>query len=229
MSPRAGGVGSDDHHQVTPMGRGQRLTYRIIRGILELWCRTFWRMEVRGRDRLPASGPFVVSPVHRSYIDFAVIGAAVPRIMRFMGKDSVWKVERLGRFLDHLGAFPVDRERVDRVALRNSERALELGDPLVMFPEGRRKEGPVVEDLQEGPAWIACRHRVPIVPVGIGNSDRAMPIGAKWLRPVKLTVIIGEPIYPDVPLTGRVPRGKVAEMTEQLRVEVQRLYDEASA
>ncbi len=74
---------------------------------------------------------------------------------------------------------------------------------------------------------MACRHRVPIVPVGIGNSDRAMPIGAKWLRPVKLTVIIGEPIYPDVPLTGRVPRGKVAELTEQVRDEVQRLYDDA--
>ncbi len=36
--------------------------------------------------------------------------------------------------------------------MRNCERALELGDPLVMFPEGRRKEGPIVEELQEGPA-----------------------------------------------------------------------------
>jgi hypothetical protein len=52
-----------------------------------------------------------------------------------------------------------------------------------------------------------------------------MPIGAKLLRPVKLTVVIGEPIYPDVPLTGRVPRGAVAAVTEQLRDEVQRCYD----
>jgi 1-acyl-sn-glycerol-3-phosphate acyltransferase len=193
--------------------------------MLEVWCRVFWRMEVQGRDRLPATGAFVVSPVHRSYIDFAVIGAAIPRVMRFMGKDSVWKAAWAARILDHMGAFPVNRERVDRSALRNCEEALALGDPVVMFPEGRRKEGPVVEDLQEGPAWVACRHRVPIVPVGIGNSDRAMPIGAKLLRPVKLTVIIGEPIYPDVPLTGRVPRGAVAAVTEQLRDEVQRCYD----
>lgn len=209
------------------MSRGERLGYRSVRLVVELWCRIFWRMEVQGRERLPESGPFIVSPVHRSYIDFAVIGAAVPRIMRYMSKDSVWKIDWFARFLAHMGAFPVDRERVDRAALRNGERALELGDPLVMFPEGRRKEGPVVDELQEGPAWMACRHRVPIVPVGIGNSDRALPIGAKMLRPVKLTVVIGEPIYPDVPVTGRVPRGSVAAVSEQLRQEVQRCYDRA--
>jgi 1-acyl-sn-glycerol-3-phosphate acyltransferase len=142
-----------------------------------------------------------------------------------MGKDSVWKFGALGWLLDHMGAFPVNRERVDRAALRNCEEALALGEPLVMFPEGRRKAGDVVEDLQEGPAWVACRYRVPIVPVGLGNTDRAMPIGARWLRPGKLTVVIGEPIYPDVPVTGRVPRGSVAAVTEQLREQVQRNYD----
>lgn len=211
--------------EVAAMSARERAVYRGVRLVLEVWCRLFWRMEVQGRDRLPATGAFVVSPVHRSYIDFAVIGAAIPRVMRFMGKDSVWKAAWAATILDHMGAFPVNRERVDRAALRNCEEALALGDPVVMFPEGRRKEGPVVEDLQEGPAWVACRHRVPIVPVGIGNSDRAMPIGAKLLRPVKLTVVIGEPIYPDVPLTGRVPRGAVAAVTEQLRDEVQRCYD----
>ena len=223
--PGADHDGPVERHEVTAMTSGERIAYRCIRLILEIWCRTFWRMEVQGRDRLPATGPFIVAPVHRSYIDFAVIGAAIPRVMRFMGKDSVWKFGALGWLLDHMGAFPVNRERVDRAALRNCEEALALGEPLVMFPEGRRKEGDVVEDLQEGPAWVACRYRVPIVPVGLGNTDRAMPIGARWLRPVKLTVIIGEPIYPDVPVNGRVPRGSVAAVTEQLREQVQRSYD----
>lgn len=228
MTTADGSDGPAARHRVTPLSRGERIAYRCIRFVLEVWCRTFWRMEVQGRDRLPSSGPFIVAPVHRSYIDFAVIGAAVPRIMRFMGKDSVWGLGAAAWMLDHMGAFPVNRERVDRAALRNCEEALALGDPLVMFPEGRRKEGSSVEDLQEGPAWVACRHRVPIVPVGLGGTDRAMPIGAKWLRPARITVVIGEPIYPDVPLTGRVPRGAVAAVTEQLRVEVQRCYDRAS-
>ncbi len=212
-------------HEVSSMTLAERAGYRCIRLVLEIWCRTFWRMSVEGRDRLPTTGPFILSPAHRSNVDFLVTGAAIPRVMRFMAKDSLWKAERFGRFLEHMGAFPVNRERPDRRALRNCEEALAHGDPVVMFPEGRRKEGLVVEDLQEGPAWVACRYRVPVVPVGLGVTDRAMPIGAKLVRPVRLRIIIGEPIYPDVPPTGRVPRGAVTAFTEQLRDEVQRCYD----
>lgn len=214
-------------HIVAEMSRWERVVHLAIRGLLELWCRLFWRMEVIGRDRLPVTGPFIISPSHRSNIDFLVTGAAVPRVVRYMAKDSIWKVAWFGRFLEHMGTFPVNRDKPDRGALRNCEEGLAHGDPVVMFPEGRRKDGPVIEDLHEGPAWVACRYRVPIVPVGLGNTDKAMPIGSKLVFPVKIRVVIGEPIYPDVPATGRVPRGMVAEVTEVLRREVQRCYDQA--
>lgn len=211
--------------ELAPMTVSQRLTYRVIRLILEVFCRVVWRISIEGRERLPVTGPFVFSPVHRSNIDFMVAAVSVPRVMRFMGKSSVWKPEWFGRFLDYMGGFPVDRDRVDRTALRSCEAALAMGDPVVMFPEGRRKEGLDVLDVQEGPAWVAARMRVPIVPVGFGHTDDAMPIGSKVLRRARIKVIIGEPIYPDVPLTGRVPRAAISELSDQLRDEVQRLYD----
>lgn len=225
--PRSGRDGSAQHI-VHPMSAVQRLCYRSIRFLLEVWCRVFWRMEVVGRDRLPTSGPFVLSPVHRSFVDFAVTGAAVPSIMRFMGKDDLWDNAALGWFLDQMGAFPVHRDRVDRVALRNCEEALHIGDPVVMFPEGRRESGPLVGEIHEGPAWLACRHRVPVVPVALGRTDLALPLGANLPRPVKIRVLIGEPIYPDVPLSGRVPRAAVPALTGALRAEIQNLYDVAN-
>ena len=85
-----------------------------------------------------------------------------------------------------------------------------------------------MKPLFDGPAWVACRNRVPIVPIGIGGSDGAMPIGAKLIRPARVRVVIGEPIYPDVAPTGHVPRRLVSELTEALHGEVQRLYDERS-
>lgn len=218
-------VAEPARHRVAAMSVRERIGYRCLRLVIEIWCRVFWRVTVVGRDRLPTAGPFILSPSHRSNVDFLVTGAAIPRVMRFMAKDSLWSAEWFGRFLVHMGAFPVNREHPDRRALRNCSEALAHGDAVVMFPEGRRKAGPVIEDLQEGPAWVACRARVPIVPVGLGVTDRAMPIGSKFLRPVKLTVVIGEPIYPDVPASGRVPRGAAAELTGQLRDELQRCFD----
>ena len=69
---------------------------------------------------------------------------------------------------------------------------------------------------------------MPIVPVGIGGSERAMPKGAKLLRPVKVVLIVGEPMAPPATTEGgRVSRRAVRELTEQLRTIVQKLFDEA--
>lgn len=235
MSPASGADGATtrrrmtERHEVASMTTTGRIIHRSIRVVLEAFCRVFFRFRVVGRDRLPATGPFIVAPIHRSNIDFLIVGATLPPqlILRAMAKDSLWKTPWFGRFLEKMGSFPVDREHPDRGALRNCEEALAHGDPVLMFPEGRRMEGDRLEHMLDGPAWVACRYRVPVVPIGLGNTDRAMPIGARFLHPVKVTAVIGEPIYPDVPLTGRVPRGAVAAFTEHLREEIQAAYDEA--
>jgi 1-acyl-sn-glycerol-3-phosphate acyltransferase len=148
-----------------------------------------------------------------------------------MGKDSIWKWGPGGRFVSALGAFPVRRGTADREALRACLQIVEAGEPLVMFPEGTRQSGPIVQPLFDGPAYVASRAGIPIVPVGIGGSERAMPKGSKMIRPVRITIVVGQPIHPPAPdgETGRVPRRVVRELTDQLYGEVQRLFDAAKA
>ena len=188
-------------------------------------CRLLWRVRIDGRDRLPSGVPYVVAPVHRSYVDFLVIGVAMPRLCRYMVKGTVWRSALAGRLAEYVGSFPVHRDRADRTSLRIAVEALALGDPLVMFPEGRRKEGPLVEDLFDGPVWVASRARCPVVPVALIGTEQAMPIDRPRPRPARVRVVIGEPIYPDVPIEGRVPRAAVAAGTEELRRSLQDLYD----
>ena len=118
------------------------------------------------------------------------------RALRYMGAEKYFAIPGFGWFLRAMGGFPVERSTTDRAALRAAEWILANGEPLAVFPEGTRKDGPMIQPLKEGAAFLACRAGVPIVPVGIGGSQRAMPKGARWARPRKVTMVIGEPIQP---------------------------------
>jgi len=213
---------------VHPPTRLERTAYGAVRGLCVVLAKLLFRLEIRGREHLPTQGPFVLAPVHRSNLDFLLAATTRRPRMRYMGKASIWNWKPLGRFVSMLGAFPVHRGTADRESLRTCLKIIENGESLVMFPEGTRREGPVVEDLFDGPAYVAARTGVPLVPVGIGGSAEAMPVGARFIRPHKIVVVVGEPVLPPVgDGSGRVKRRVVREMTDQLQARLQALYDEA--
>ncbi len=207
---------------------GTRRSYALVRGLFVVLFKLFGRVQVVGAEHVPSTGAFVLAPVHRSNVDFALTSLVAKRPMRYMGKDSIWRSRLLGRFVSMLGAFPVHRGSADRDALRACIDIVDGGSPLVMFPEGTRQTGPDVEELFDGTAYVAAKARVPIVPMGIGGSEAMMPKGAKLPRPSKLVLLVGEPILPPEPTEGgRMPRSAVGALTTQLHGELQRLFDEA--
>ena len=203
-----------------------RVFYQVVRFIVVSFNRTYNRMSVTGRENIPTTGAFVLAPVHRSYIDTPIASACTRRRMRFMGKDSLWKHRAVGWTLSSLGAFPVSRGTADREAVTRAISVLESGEPLVLFPEGERKSGPTVLPLLDGAAYIACKAGAPIIPVGIGGSERVMGKGMNFIRPSKLVVKIGTPIPVPVAVNGRMPRTAVKEVTAQLHAELSALFDE---
>jgi 1-acyl-sn-glycerol-3-phosphate acyltransferase len=213
---------------VHPPTRLERSAYGAIRGLFFGLAKLYFRLESRGREHMPAHGPFVLAPVHRSNLDFILMSTLTRTRMRYMGKASIWKWSWGGKFVSMLGAFPVHRGSADRAALRTCLKVIENGEPVLIFPEGTRRSGPVIEDLFDGPAYVAARAGVPIVPVGIGGSDMAMPVGARFIKPHKIVLLVGEPIIPPVgDGSGRVRRSVVRELTAGLHQALQPLYDEA--
>jgi 1-acyl-sn-glycerol-3-phosphate acyltransferase len=201
---------------------------RFVRFLVWLVAKAFSRVEVVGLDNVPDRGAFILAPVHRSNIDFALVALVTKRRMRFMGKSTIWKYKQLGKVFDALGAYPVVRGTADRESMRATTEFLDHGEPVVIFPEGARKFGPEVQPLFDGPAYLACKLDIPVVPVGIGGSERVMPKGSKFIRPHKVVLVVGEPLSPPpAAVSGRVHRRAIREMTEQIKAEVQRLFDEA--
>ena len=205
--------------------RFARVVFRVGHGLDMILIRVYFRATFEGRENIPKSGAFVLSPVHRSNVDTVVLPGVTRRRMRFLGKQSMWKFAPMGKVFDILGAIKVHRGSTDRESMRACIAALEAGEPLVVYPEGTRKEGPVVEDLFDGAAYLANKVGVPIIPVGIGGSARAMSRSHKLPRPHKMHMIIGKPLYPD----KSAGRKAVKLLTAALQVELQRLFDDAQA
>lgn len=211
--------------------RAELVLYAVVRAILLTFSKLFWRVRFEGAEHLPKEGAFVLAPVHRSNVDTPILSGITRRRLHYMGKDSMWKVKWIGRLFTALGSYPVHRGAPDREAMRQTTSILEQGEAVVIFPEGTRQSGPLVQPLFEGAAYVAIRAGCPIVPVGIGGTEQAMPKGSKMLRPVRVHIVAGEPILPPALPEGsaRAPRRVVHEVTEELHARLQELFDTAQA
>jgi len=215
-------------HQEFPIEPTRKVGYRILRRAFTLLLGVWFRPKVVGKEHVPASGPVILAPVHRSFADFGFAAFCTKRKLFFMAKDSLWKNKGLARLLPYVGAFPVHRESADREALQRAEEVLRRGQCLVLFPEGTRREGPDIENLMEGAAFLSARTGAPIVPIGIGGSDLAMPKGQAIPRPYSIEVVVGAPIAPPARTGGgRVSRSAVHAATEELVGKLQAVYDES--
>jgi 1-acyl-sn-glycerol-3-phosphate acyltransferase len=101
------------------------------------------RLEVRGLEAMPLTGPVLLAGNHDSYWDTVAIGvAALPRRqIRALAKASLWKLPLVGPVLDGMGQIPIDRGRGDAGALDRAVEELANGACIGVFPEGTRSLG----------------------------------------------------------------------------------------
>ncbi len=224
--PRHGGVAFG-----APPGWRDIALYHFCRSALWVVVAPYLRLRRRNHRGMPG-GPVILAPAgHRSNLDTPLVGTAAPRRLNYMAKSSLFKSPMSTRLLTAVGGFPTERDRVDRRALRCAREVLRRGEALVVFPEGERKSGPRVQPLFDGPVWLSVMSGAPILPVGVGGSERAMPKGARLPRFHRVRLVFGELIPPPAPAEGRrtVSAAQRAEATARLRQTLQELFDEAQA
>ncbi|MCU1355372.1 MAG: putative acyltransferase [Acidimicrobiales bacterium] len=202
--------------------------YAVVRGVLLGACRLWFRVSARGTEHVPTEGAYIISPVHRSNLDFAMLLIITKRRIRYLAKDSLWKGGGFwAKVFTSLGGIPVARGTADREALRTCIEVIEAGEPLVIFPEGTRQHGPVVEHFYDGPAFVQSRTGVPIVPIGIGGSEGAMPKGSKIPKPRKIRLVVGPPLEATESDGPKARRAALKARTAELRDVIQDLFDQA--
>lgn len=169
------------------------MIYSISRALILIFLKILFRLDAKGIENVPRQGGFILASNHASNLDPLALGAALPRKLNFMAKDSLFKNPLLRWWLLNVGAFPVKRESADISALREAMRRIKDGNGLLLFPEGTRRSDGTLEMPQGGIGFLAYKLNVPVIPAFISGTQRALPRGSRFIRPVKVSVHFGKP------------------------------------
>jgi 1-acyl-sn-glycerol-3-phosphate acyltransferase len=172
--------------------------------------RTFWRLHVHGAERVPLSGPLIVACNHVSYFDPPALGVAMPRPIHYMAKQELFTIPVLGTVITWLNAFPVDRSRGDRAAIKRSLQVLQSGAALGIFPEGTRNTTGEIQP-QLGVALLASLAKAPVLPAFVSGSAKANRFG-------RIDVAFGEPM--EFGSGQKATREDLAKWTDQIMARV---------
>lgn len=135
--------------------------------------RRWARLEVRGRELLPATGPVLVVANHDSMIDpLALVAACYPvRQVRFLAMAELWRHRPVGFILDRIGQIPLERGGGGEHALRHALAGLDRGEAIGIFPEGRLSRGQALRAHRGIAQLMAARPGVPVLLAAVTGTD----------------------------------------------------------
>lgn len=155
-----------------------------------------WKLRTTGREHLPWRGPAVIVANHASLVDILVLFDLM-RPFKWVSKHENFKIPFVGWNMTMNGY--VSLVRGDRVSvqkmLAECGQLLEQGSPVLIFPEGTRTRDGNLQAFKDGAFELAVRHGVPLIPVAVHGTGRALPKHGLILREhVDAHVEVLEPI-----------------------------------
>lgn len=192
--------------------------YRIMKAAMTI-CRLILlaRIEVYGREHIPHQGPYIVVLNHTSAVDTPVLLLAFPlQKWRFFAVEK-WRHHPIfGPLMGWLGAIYIARDEVDRHQMRQAMDAIAQGMAFGLAPEGTRSKTGQMQAAKDGAAYLAARTGVPILPVGLENTD-VLFANFKHFRRTAVQVHIG-PQFHLPPLDHRVRSQDLPAYTHYIMV-----------
>jgi 1-acyl-sn-glycerol-3-phosphate acyltransferase len=193
--------------------------YLLIGAVSWPVVRLVYRLRATGSEHVPDGG-CVLAANHVSNFDAWALGIPLypRRFLRFMAKKELFWPP-LGWIIRAGGGFSVDRGAGDLAAIETAVELCRSGHAVVMFPEGTRRAKGMRK--RHAPRWhtgaarIALDAGVPLVPAGIGGTDRLGrlgPLRVAYGSPVETGDLVGE------------ERGRASRIaTERLRAAIAEL------
>lgn len=153
-------------------------------------------LDVEALEDMPMDGPLLVACNHLSNIDPFIFGGYAPGTLFCMAKRELYKLPPVAWVLGGCNCFPVDRGAPDRWALRTSLDILRDGGRLLLFVEGTRAAVPGMKRAEPGIGFLARKSGVPVLPMAVWGSERALPRNRRIPKRVPIAVAVGTVFTP---------------------------------
>jgi 1-acyl-sn-glycerol-3-phosphate acyltransferase len=149
------------------------------------------RRRIENAEVLEIPGAYILAGNHLDILDAPSVFSATPLSKRFAAlAANKWQRNAFTRwFLGAANTIYVDRENIDREALKAILAALKRGLCVGIAPEGTRSRTRALQQAKNGVAWIARSAGVPIIPMAHWGTEQ---IG--WFKRPEVVVRFGAPI-----------------------------------
>lgn len=167
----------------------------FFEGLNRIYVKIWFRWSSNGPAPLPEHGGAIIVANHTSPLDPHALQCGTDRLIVFLVAREYYEVRAFKEIFRLLRYIPVNRTGRDIAATKAALRALEHGEVLGIFPEGRiNPTGEGLLDPQQGVAMIALRRRVPVIPAFIVGTPRGATMVRSFFQRSKIRVTYGQPI-----------------------------------
>lgn len=149
------------------------------------------RVKAKGLENV-LDEPAIYAANHASQLDIPIICARVNRPMFFIGKIELKKIPILSQYMKIVGMIFVDRKNRERAmaSMRTAIQDIQGGKSIAAFPEGTRTKTGELLPFKKGVFTISKEGRIPIVPIAVIGSAKALASGSFFMRPATVELRI---------------------------------------
>lgn len=204
--------------------------WTIVRTFLRMLMAFTYRLQVRGYEHVPPTGPIIYVANHQSNLDPILTGiVAFDRPFSGIARATLFHSKLLSWLMRSIGVIPIAQGKGDKGAMDAALGELAAGRTVCIFPEGTRTRDGKIGDFQRGVMLLIRRSGAPVVPMAIEGAFEVWPMGQKLPRlrgriAVQAAPAIGaEELLRNGADAGLDQLKKViAEMHSQLRSQIRR-------
>src|SRR5680860_97459 len=189
-----------------------------------------FRPWVVGLENVPKHGGVILASNHLSFIDSVFLPLVVSRRVVFLAKSEYFTGKGLKgwatrQFFKATGQLPIDRSggRASEDSLNTGLRVLRAGGVLGIYPEGTRSPDARMYRGRTGVARMVLESGVPVIPVAMIATEKAMPTGTRIPRVRRIGIVLGMPLDFTRFEGMEGDRFVLRSVTDELMYELQRL------